>query len=134
MAPAIQLEHVNLTVSDPDRTAQTLHELFGWTVRWSGSSQLGGRSVHVGVPGNGTGYLALYAAGETHAPSDSSYEINGGLNHIGVVIDGDLDAVEQRVLAAGYQTHSHGNDEPGRSYFYFDDHDGIEFEVVSYDA
>jgi len=54
----------------------------------------------------------------------------GGLNHIGVVVE-DLDAVEAKVLAAGLKTTNHGDYEPGRR-FYFHDHDGIEFEVVSY--
>ncbi len=133
MAQQPALEHVNMTVSDPDRTAQILTELFGWTIRWSGSSQLGGRSIHVGVPGNGTGYVALYAAGETKAPTESTYVSRGGLNHIGVVVD-DIYLIEERVANAGYKPHMHGQDEPGRSYFYFDDHDGIEFEVVSYEA
>ena len=30
------LEHINMTVTDPDKTAQMLSELFGWRVRWSG--------------------------------------------------------------------------------------------------
>jgi predicted enzyme related to lactoylglutathione lyase len=47
-----------------------------------------------------------------------------------VVVD-DLDAVEARVAAEGYTAHTHMDYEPGRR-FYFDDRDGIEFEVVSY--
>ncbi len=87
--------------------------------------------MHVGVPGNGTGYLALYSAGDTAPSKESSYATPGGLNHVAVVVD-DLVVVEERVVTAGYTPHSHGRDEPGRSYFYFDDHDGIEFEVVEY--
>ncbi len=43
----------------------------------------------------------------------------------------DIDAVETRVLAQGFTTHSHADYEPGRR-FYFRDADGVEFEVVSY--
>ena len=43
----------------------------------------------------------------------------------------DLDATEQKVLAAGLKTFSHGSYDPGRR-FYFLDPDGIEYEVVSY--
>ena len=44
----------------------------------------------------------------------------------------DLDATEQKIKTLGYPTHSHADYEPGRR-FYFDDENGIEFEVVSYD-
>ena len=53
-----------------------------------------------------------------------------GLNHIGVTVE-DLDKAETRIKAAGYATYSHGDYEPGRR-FYFDDQDGVEYEVVSY--
>ena len=36
------------------------------------------------------------------------------------------------VKDAGFEPHSHGDYEPGKR-FYFDDENGIEFEVVSYD-
>jgi hypothetical protein len=52
------------------------------------------------------------------------------LNHIGVVVE-DLNAAEARVIAAGFMPRSHTDYEPGKR-FYFDDHDGIEFEVISY--
>ena len=39
--------------------------------------------------------------------------------------------VEAKIKALGYPTHSHADYEPGRR-FYFDDENGIEFEVVSY--
>lgn len=124
---AASIEHVNVTVSDPDRTAAMLCELFGWRIRWQGASMLGGRTIHVGKE---DAYLALYSP-EKSVPNDSrNYVMRGGLNHIGVTVD-DLDGTEQRVLAAGFETNNHGDYEPGRR-FYFDDHDGIEFEVVTY--
>ncbi|MEM6653029.1 MAG: VOC family protein, partial [Pseudomonadota bacterium] len=30
------LEHVNLTVTDPDKTAEMLCDLFDWRIRWAG--------------------------------------------------------------------------------------------------
>lgn len=117
------LEHVNVTVSDPKRTAAMLCTLFGWHIRWEGPARLGGYTVHVGRDDS---YLAVYA----FAPGTSPALDNGRLNHVGVVVD-DLDMAEAKVREAGYQPHSHGNYEPGRR-FYFDDADGIEFEVVSY--
>jgi catechol 2,3-dioxygenase-like lactoylglutathione lyase family enzyme len=122
------LEHVNITVSDPVQTASALCELFDWQVRWQGPSKMGGHTVHVGTS---DAYVAVYSYDETSPGVSSSYAVTGGLNHIGVVVT-DLDATEQRVLQAGYKTHNHGDYEPGRR-FYFNDRDGIEFEVVAYD-
>ena len=50
--------------------------------------------------------------------------------HLDIKVD-DLDAVEAKVIEAGLTPFSHGDYEPGRR-FYFLDHDGIEFEVISY--
>ena len=123
----IALEHVNITVSDPAATARLLQDVFGWEIRWSGPAKLDGHTIHVGEKDT---YLAIYAKGDRAAPGVDTYETVGGLNHIGVVVD-NLDAVEQKVLAAGLKTHSHADYEPGRR-FYFHDPDGIEFEVASY--
>ena len=121
------LEHVNFTVSDPDRTAALLVELFGWRVRWAGPSLNNGRTVHVG---NENDYLALYTQKDAQPKSADNYDRHGGLNHVGVLVE-DLDATEQRVLDAGLKPFNHASYEPGRR-FYFLDPDGIEFEVVSY--
>ena len=121
------VEHVNVTVTDADKTAALLCTLFDWKIRWQGDAILGGRTVHVGTD---DGYLALYTPKKTAAPWQSSYEICGGLNHIGVVVD-DLDAAERRVKAAGLDTHNHADYEPGRR-FYFNGPDDVEYEVVAY--
>lgn len=123
------LEHVNVTVSDPLKTADRLCRLFGWHIRWQGDAIHGGSSIHVGSDDN---YMAVYTHAAPINSNVDSYVTRGGLNHIGIVVD-DLDAVEDKVLAAGYKTHSHANYEPGRR-FYFRDDDEIEFEVVSYKA
>lgn len=121
------LEHANITVSDPLKTAKRLCDLFGWHIRWQGEAIHGGMTVHVGSDDS---YLALYTPGKRTSRLTSSYTTTGGLNHVGIVVD-DLDAAEQRVSEAGYEPHSHADYEPGRR-FYFHDDDGIEFEVVSY--
>lgn len=126
-----QLEHVNITVSDPKRTAQMLIDLFGWHIRWEGSAMAGaGYTVHVGSEDS---YVAVYSGSDpaqTVPKEDASYQTRGGLNHIGVVV-ADLDAVEDRVKAMGLTPHSHADYEPGRR-FYFHDLDGVEIEVISY--
>ena len=121
-----QLEHVNLTVSDPDRTAALMERLFEWRVRWSGPSMAGGRTVHVGTEDQ---YLALYARNDSNA-APLGWAKGAPLNHVALTVD-DLDAIERRVKDAGLTPFSHGDYEPGRR-FYFLDPDGIEFEVVSY--
>lgn len=123
----MKLEHVNLTVRDPKATAALLSELFDWQVRWEGDSIYGGYSVHVG---EAESYLALYAPPKEIEDAESSYYRAGGLNHIGIVVR-DLDAVEARVKAAGFEPNSHADYEPGKR-FYFDGPDGVEYEVVSY--
>ncbi len=121
------LEHANFSVSDPQRTADMLCALFDWRIRWSGASIHDGHTMHVGGQDS---YLAIYARDDMRKAVPNDYRTVGAMNHIGVVVD-DLDAVEARVVAAGFRTTNHGDYEPGRR-FYFHDHDGIEFEVVSY--
>lgn len=121
------IEHVNITVSDPQKTAALMCKLFDWHIRWEGTAKDNGYTVHVGTDDH---YLAVYSAGSSENPTSRSYLTKGGLNHIGVVVQ-NLDAAEQRVIDAGYKPHSHGDYEPGRR-FYFHDDDGIEFELVSY--
>ncbi len=113
------LEHVNITVSDPARTAALMEKLFGWKVRWQGPAKAGGHSVHVGTQAC---YLAVYTNGSSPPM--------GRLNHVGVVVD-DLGEAERRVIAAGYRPFNHGDYAPGRR-FYFLDEDEVEFEIVSY--
>jgi catechol 2,3-dioxygenase-like lactoylglutathione lyase family enzyme len=121
-----RIEHVNLTVRDPDRSAALMGRLFGWTVRWKGLAQGGGTTVHVGSDAH---YLALYTAPGADY-TDDQFRKGRPLNHVGVEVD-DLDAAEARVIEAGLTPFSHGDYEPGRRFYFFDA-DGIEFEVVSY--
>ncbi len=122
-----KLEHVNVTVADPDALAETLCRLFDWKVRWSGVGMGNGRSVHVGTDSS---YVALFSYGNPEAPKQVSDRTLGGLNHIGVVVD-DLEATEARVKRAGFTPINHADYDPGRR-FYFVETNGVEIEVVSY--
>ena len=124
--PKGQIEHANLSVTDPDRSAAFFNRLLGWDERWRGESQLGGNTIHVGDPANGDTYLALYTG--DHVAGNFSKGLP--LNHVGFVVD-DLDAAERIVIDAGLEPFSHDDYEPGRRFYFFD-WDGIEFEVVSY--
>ena len=123
-----RLEHVNVTVSDPNRTVALMGKLFGWHVRWRGPARNGGLTIHVGSQEQ---YVALHAGHDATSPADG-FAKGRPLNHIGVEVD-DLDAVETRVAAAGLRPFGHDSYVPGRR-FYFLDPDGIEYEVVSYAA
>ena len=92
------VEHVNLTVRDPERLAQLMIDLFGWHIRWQGPAMNGGSTIHVG---SDQSYLALYTLRSETYP-DSKFTKGQPLNHVGIVVD-DLDAVEGRVKAAGLE-------------------------------
>jgi catechol 2,3-dioxygenase-like lactoylglutathione lyase family enzyme len=123
---AARIEHVNVTVRDPERVARLMEALFGWHVRWSGEGRDGGRTIHVG---SDYSYVALWTGRDT-AYTEADFAKGRPLNHIGVEV-GDLDSVEAKVIEAGLKPFSHADYEPGRR-FYFLDPDGIEYEVISY--
>ena len=62
-----KLEHVNLTVSDIDRSAQFFARLMGWQQRWRGEAMKGGETIHLGEPELGQTYIALYTDRADHA-------------------------------------------------------------------
>lgn len=95
-----KVEHVNVTVSDPRRTAELMEKIFGWRIRWEGPSQMGGYTIHVG---DDACYLAVWSPG-----AQRRYPKGQPLNHIGVEVD-DLDACEARVVAAGLEPFAHGD-------------------------
>ena len=119
-----RLEHVNLTVSDVERSAALFEDLLGWTQRWRGPAQNGGETIHVGEENS---YLALYTDGKDHAG-----QLKGKpMNHVGLLVD-DLDAAEKVVVNHGLTPYGHDDYEPGRRFYFFD-WDGAEFELVSYE-
>ena len=124
--PKGQIEHANLSVTHPERSAQLFKTMLGWEERWRGQSQMGGETIHVGEPGNGGSYMALYTS------EDVAGEFSKGqpLNHVGLLVD-DLAAAERVVVEAGLTPFGHDDYEPGERFYFFD-WDGIEFEVVSY--
>ncbi|HZG46076.1 MAG TPA: VOC family protein [Allosphingosinicella sp.] len=128
MANAPRIEHLNVTVRDPEGAAKLFQELFGWEVRWDGPTSGGGRTIHVG---SSDSYVALCTG--PAGPLTAELAPKGRpFNHVGVEVS-DLDATEALVAAAGLKTFAHDDYEPGRR-FYFRDPNGIEFEVVSYGA
>jgi len=119
-----RIEHVNLTVTDIERSAELFRNLLGWRQRWRGASMHGGETIHVGEDNT---YLALYSDRQDHAGQKKGRP----MNHVGLLVD-DLDAAEGVIVEAGLEPWGHDDYDPGRR-FYFYDWDGIEFEVVSYE-
>ncbi len=120
------LEHVNIAVGNPDRTAAMLSHLFDWNIRWKGLGGSGGRSIHIGTA---TGYIAV----SSMKNSDGTPLAHGKgrpLTHVGIEVT-NLDDVERRAQEFGLTSFNHGDYEPGRR-FYLLDNDGIEWEIVSY--
>ena len=122
--PQGRIEHVNLLVSDIERSSELFEKLLGWRRRWQGAAMNGGETIHVGEE---VTYLALYSDHKDHAGQTQGRP----LNHVGLMVD-DLDAAEAVVIGHGLEPFHHGDYHPGRR-FYFLDWDGIEFEVVSYE-
>lgn len=126
----MKLEHVNISVANPELTAATLERLFDWQIRWSGEALDEGFTVHVGEPQNGASYLALYSSPEPRDNNDRSHHQVANLNHIAITVD-NLEEVENRVVSEGLTPFGHRDYEPGRR-FYFNLVDDLEIEVVSY--
>ena len=127
-----RIEHANLTVTDPEKSAALFEGLLGWEERWRGKSQLGGDTIHVGAPGNGADYLALYTNEDVRADHRRRYSKGQPLNHIGLLVD-DLVTAESVVKGAGLEPFGHDDYEPGQRFYFFD-WDGIEFEIISYEG
>jgi catechol 2,3-dioxygenase-like lactoylglutathione lyase family enzyme len=119
------LEHVNLTVSDLDRSTDFYCDLFDLQLRWKGPIDDERLGAHVG---DDRCYLALFGA-----TVDGTVAVDyarPGLNHFGLVVQ-DLDLIRRRLDALGVTVHREDDYEPGRR-IYFLDPDGHEVELVQY--
>ena len=119
-----QLEHVNISVTDGNRTADFIARLTGWRRRWEGPSLGDGRSIHLGTD---DAYIAIHSGPRVAG----SFTKGLPLNHVGIAV-ADLAAAEAIVKDAGLTPFNHGQYDPGPASFYFFDWDGIEWEIVSY--
>ena len=123
----ISLEHANITISDPEKTAACMQAVFGWRICWQGLALESGFTLHIRKEAR---YLALYCPADLQKTPSDPLGFLGGLNHIGVCVR-DLVACEARVKKVGFTPREHAEYLLG-SWFCFRDFDGIEYEVVSY--
>ena len=124
-----RLEHANIAVSDVDATLAFLKlAIPEFRVRGEGTSSAGRRWVHVGTDDT---YLALNEAPLPPAEAWVPYGGKPGLNHLGFVVE-DVDAIRERLRAAGYRDSTVPNEHPHRRRVYFLDAAGSDWEFVQY--
>ena len=121
------LEHININVTNPKRTAALLCRVFDWVIRWEGPSMEDGHTIHVGTKRQ---YIALYTNVNFSEDALKATNQRLGLNHIAIEVD-SLNKVKTRIENEGYTPHSFQNYAPG-ARFYFHDDDNIEYEIVCY--
>jgi catechol 2,3-dioxygenase-like lactoylglutathione lyase family enzyme len=121
----MHIEHVNLTVSDLDRSIAFYCDLLDLHLRWKGEIGNGLQGAHVG---DDDSYLALFTAS-----ADGTVGLDytrPGVNHIGFRV-ADLDETRRRVEQLGCVVTMEADYEPGRRIYCFDP-DGFEIELVEY--
>ena len=125
----VRLEHANLCVRDLEETIRFVCTAFPeFRLRGEGRTWSGGRWVHVGTDDT---YLALQQASSEPAERFVPYSDAPGTNHLGYEVD-DVEALRQRMLAAGYRESSVANRHPHRRRVYFADREGNDWEFVEY--
>lgn len=123
----VKLEHANLSVTDIEATTRfivtALPEL---GIRGEGLDAAGRPWRHVG---NADFYVALQ--GVPRNTGRRPYGNTVGMNHLGWEVD-DLDALQRRLQAAGFEPNMHADPHPARRRVYFYDPDGNDWEFVEY--
>lgn len=119
------IEHVNLSVADLSRSIAFYRDLFGFKVRWQGTTSNGMAAAHVGGERY---YVALFQAASGERIERDYLRV--GINHFGFVVD-NLDELKVRLEKLGVEPTPEADYEPGRR-IYFLDPDGIEIELVQY--
>ncbi len=123
----IRLEHANLSVQKADEMERFLLAAFPeFRVRGSGLDGRGRSWRHVG---NDDFYIALQAVPDNS--QRTPYGNDTGLNHLGWEVD-DLDSLESRMKAAGFEPNMAADEHPARNRRYYYDPDGNDWEFVQY--
>jgi catechol 2,3-dioxygenase-like lactoylglutathione lyase family enzyme len=126
---SVRLEHANLCVRDLAETIRFVCTAFPeFRLRGEGPTWSGGRWVHIGTDDT---YLALTQATAEPGGRFVPYSDAPGTNHLGYEVD-DVEALRQRMLAAGYRETSVANHHPHRRRVYFADGEGNDWEFVEY--
>ncbi len=126
----LYLEHLNLVVNDIP-AAQTFYQAAfpHWRVRDQGESDWYGKRRKWLHLGDDYQYLTFNDNGEGNNRDLAGHQ--SGLAHFAFVT-GNIDAVIERLAAAGFPVDTDGADEPYRKNVYFIDPAGFEVEFVQY--
>lgn len=125
---AIRLEHANIAVRDIEATVRFLNAAFPeFRVRREGFNN-GRRWMHIGTDNT---YIALNEASAEPAENCVPYSGKPGVNHLGYEVP-DVDALRERLAAAGFKDSTYPNNHPHRKRVYFHDADGNDWEFVEY--
>ena len=124
-----RLEHANLIVRDIDATIRFLQTAFpDFHVRHDATDPDGTRWVHIGTDDT---YIALTLATVEPERRWEPYTGVPGVNHLAYEVD-DVEALRERLAAAGYEDSTVTNQHPYRKRVYFLDPDGNDWEFVQY--
>lgn len=124
----IRMEHANLHVRYFDEAVRFLRAAFPEFEVRSEKTEDGLRWMHIGTDDT---YIAL---NETREARDSGWEPycgKPGVNHLGFEVD-DVEALRERLSAAGFRDSTYPNNHPHRKRVYFYDADGNDWEFVQY--
>jgi len=86
------------------------------------------RCMHIGTDET---YIALNETNTERSPGLEPYDGRPGVNHLGYEVD-DVDALQERLTAAGFRDSTYPNSHPHRKRVYFYDSDGNDWEFVQY--
>lgn len=126
----LHLEHLNIVVADIPAMLRFYEAAFPhWQVRASGESEWYGKPRNWLHFGDDYQYLALSDNGEGENRDLAGHQI--GLAHFAFTVD-NIEAVVNRLAAAGFPRAKGGADEPFRKNVYFYDPAGFEVEFVEY--
>jgi len=128
------LEHANITVPDLDEAIAFLTTIDPeFKVRHRAFSEGKCEWAHIG---NDDSYIALQAPyADAEQGGQQHFYRDIGINHLGWVVE-NLDEVEQRLQAKGYQPPESGQTadyvEEYRRRAYYYDRAGLEWEIIEY--
>lgn len=126
----LQLEHINLVVNDIPETLAFYRAAFPhWRVREQGEGDWYGKPRKWLHFGDDYQYLTFNDNGDGEARDLTGHQ--PGLAHFAFVTN-NIDAVIDRLAAAGFGIDKDGAEEPHRRNVYFIDPNGIEVEFVQY--
>ena len=125
----VRLEHANLCVRDIDVMIKFLLTAFPeFRIRQDATGEDGSRWVHVGTENT---YFALKQATAEQQEKAKPYGKMPGINHLGLEVE-DVEALRERLAAAGYKDSTYPNAHPHRKRVYFNDPEGGDWEFVQY--